>query len=158
MFTHVSANARQMFDRVSIYIREIGMELSYVPTLFEDATICPIIAFWFLKQESWFVNGCRSLIVILSSRYAFPWHHAWRKKSLNCFYLFGVSVIAALANAARWIFELWKINCKICSSNFCTISTTKDTTIMTHVFKKWFVVFFTWWVLPRSHNNWYRIF
>ena len=104
---------------------------------------------------------CYWLQIINSNSFlqvAFPWHHAWRKKSLNCFNLFGVGVIAALANAARWIFKLWKINCKICSSNFCTISTTKDTTIMTHVFKKGFVVFFTWWVLPRSHNNWYRIF
>ena len=70
---------------------------------------------------------------------------------LDCLNLFCVCVVTGFTDWASWIFELTKHNCKICPGYFFTIRSTKDTSIMAHVLKQRFMIFFTRSILPRSH-------
>ena len=65
--------------------------------------------------------------------------------------LLRVWVITRLTNWSRWIFEFRKHNCKIGPCYLGSIIPTKDTTIMANVLEQRFMIFFTRWILPRSH-------
>ena len=96
-----------------------------------------------------------SIQLVDGPRFSFPDQNYMRdtcpRGILDGLNLFCVCVITRFTDWARWIFELTKHNCKIGSSNFFTIRSTKDTTIMADVLEQRFMIFFTRWILPISH-------